>query len=110
MGIDCDGAIPVQSNECPRQWPRNNWDVNESWVSVVAEVEGGQVEKVDDQDDFSPVVVATDEQHDERKLEEVVDYEVASDTSGCVDIVGIGGEKVPDVSNLEDEEDNPLES
>lgn len=108
MSIDCNSTIPVQSNKCPRQWSRNNWDVDESWVSVVAEVERGQVEEVYNQDQLSPDVVAADEQHNESELEEVTDYEMASDSSGCVDVVGIGREEGPDVSDLQDEEDDPL--
>ena len=107
MGIDCNGAIPVQSHKCPRQRPRYHWDMDESWVCVVAEVEGGKVEEVDNQDDFSPDVVTTDEEHDERELEEVIDYEMASNTGSCIDIVGVGGEEVPDISNLQDEENDP---
>ena len=92
MSIDCNGTIPVQSNKGPRQGARNNWDMDEPWMSVVTEVEGGKVEEVDDQDDLSPDEVAADEEHDEGELEEVVDYEVASNTRGCVDIIGVGGE------------------
>jgi len=109
IGINCDGSIPVQSNKCPCQWSRNNWDMDESRVRVVAEVERGEVEEVDGQDDLSPDVVAADEQHDERELEEVVDDEVASNTSCCVDIVGVRGEKVPDVSDLQEEEEDPVD-
>ena len=83
--------------------------MDESWVSVVAEVERGKVEKVDDQDDLSPDVVAANKQHYKCELEEVVNYEMASNTSGCVDIIGVGGEKVPHISDLQDEEDDPLE-
>jgi hypothetical protein len=61
-------------------------------MSVVAEIEGGQVEEVDNQKDLRPPEVAADEQHDEPEEEEVADYEMASNSSGCVDIVGIGGE------------------
>lgn len=107
MGIDRDGTVPVQSNECPGQWPRNSWDMDESRVGVVAEVEGGQIEEVDNQDELSPEEMAADKQHDKPKLEQVVDYEMASNTSGCIDIVRVGGEQVPDISELEDIEDNP---
>lgn len=61
MGVDCNSAVPVQSNKCPRQWPRNNWNVDKSWVGVVAEVEGGQVEEVDNEDQLSPTKVTADE-------------------------------------------------
>jgi len=38
VGADCDGTIPVQSNECPCQWAGGHWNVDESRVGVVAEV------------------------------------------------------------------------
>lgn len=58
--IDRDSSIPIESNKIPCQWSRNNWDVDESWVRVMAEVKGGQVEEVEDQDDLSPNEVRAD--------------------------------------------------
>lgn len=44
----------------------------------MAEVERRQVEEVDDQDQLSPDEVGSDEEHDEGKVEEVVEDEVAA--------------------------------
>jgi len=74
----------------------------------VPEVEGGQIEEVDNEDQLSPNIVTTNEQHDEGKEQEVADDEVASYTGGSVDIVGIGGEEGPDISDLKNEENNPV--
>ena len=71
------------------------------------EVQRRQVEEIDNKDEFSPDEVSTNEQHDEGKLQEIVENEMASNTSSSIDIFGIVGEKVPDVSNLQEEEDNP---
>jgi len=109
VGIGSNGTVPVQGNKRPCQWSRNDRDVNESWVGVVAEVKGRQVEEVENQDQLRPNIVATHEQHHECKVEEVADDKVTSYTGGCVDIVGIGGEEGPDISDLQDEEDNPVE-
>jgi len=38
MGVHSNGTIPVQGNKCPCQWPRNDWDVDESWVGIMSEV------------------------------------------------------------------------
>jgi len=38
VGADCNSTIPVQGNKGPCQWARGNWDVDESWIGVVAEV------------------------------------------------------------------------
>lgn len=69
-------------------------------MGVVAEVEGGEVEKVDDQDDLGPNEVRSNKQHDECKLEEVVEDEVASDTRSSLDVVIVIREEVPDVADL----------
>lgn len=61
VGIDSDGTIPVQSNKCPCKWSRNNWDVNKSWVGIVSEVEGGEIEEINDQDDLRPDEVRSNE-------------------------------------------------
>lgn len=52
----------------------------------MAEIEGGQVEEVDDQDNLSPGEVSSDEEHDEGKMQKVVKDEVASHTSSGLDI------------------------
>jgi len=109
MGIHGNGAIPVQSNKCPRQWPRDHWDVDESWVCVVSEVQGGQVEEVDDQNDLGPDEVSSDEEHDESELQHIVEYEVAANPRCCIDPVDISREKVRNISDLEDEQGNPVD-
>jgi len=38
VSIDSNGSIPVQCNKSPSQWSRNGWQMNESWVCIVAEV------------------------------------------------------------------------
>lgn len=73
----------------------------------MAEVERRQVEEVDDEDHLSPDEVGTDEEHDECEVEEVVEDKVAADCGCGLDMVGVGGEQVPDVTTLKDEEHNP---
>jgi len=109
MGIDGDGAIPVQSNECPCKRPTCGWDVDESRMCVVAEIEGRQVEEIDDQNHLSPDEVSANKQHDKGKLQEVVKDEVTSDTSGSLNIVIVIREEVPHVTDLEEEEGEPVE-
>lgn len=107
MGMDRDGTNPVEGNEVPSQRAGHNWDVDEAWIGVVAEVEHGQVEEVHYQDEFSPDEMRANEEHDPGKLKEVVENEVASNI-GCVgDIIGLGGEEMPYVSNLEDVQHDP---
>lgn len=81
--------------------------MDETWGGWVTEVERGQVEEVDDQDDLSPDEVGANEQHDEGELEKVVEDEVGADGGGGVDVVGVGGEEVPDIADLEGEQDDP---
>jgi len=103
VGVDCNGTVPVKSNKRPGQWSRNNRDMNESRMGVVTEVEGGQVEEIDDQEQLCPTITTTNEQHEESELDKIADYEMASYTSSGIDIVGIGGEERPNISDLQDE-------
>jgi hypothetical protein len=48
--------------------------------------------------------MTSNEEHDEGKLQEVVEDEVASNTSGGVDILTLLREEMPYVSNLEEED------
>ena len=83
--------------------------MDEAWGGWVAEVQARQVEEVDDQDDLGPDEVAADEEHDEGELKEVVEDEVGSNRGGGVDVVSVGGEEVPDIADLEDEQEDPKE-
>ena len=105
--IKRNSTVPVQRNESPGQWSGDDWEMDKAWGGWVAEVERRQVEEVDDQDDLGPDEVGAHEEHDEGKLKEVVEDEVGADGGGGIDVVGVAGEEVPDVSNLEGEENNP---
>jgi hypothetical protein len=87
--IEHNSTIPVQSHKSPGEWTRDGSDVDESRMRVVAEIEERQVEEVDDQDELSPSKVASDEEHNESKLQEVVENEVASYTSSSLDILSL---------------------
>ena len=104
---DHQGAIPVQSDKGPRQGTGHDRRVNEPRIRVVAEIEGGQVEEVENQDHLSPVEVGSDEEHHEGKVEQIVQDEVAADAGGSLNNVGVAREEVADVSSLENEEYNP---
>lgn len=102
-----EGAVPVDGDKGPCKRPRNRGGVDEARVRVVAEVERREVDEVDDENHLGPVEVGADEEHDEGKVEEVVEDEVAADAGGGVDDLGVLGEEVGDVAKLEDEEDDP---
>lgn len=68
MSIDCNGSIPVQCDEGPSQWSRDGWDVNESCVGVVTEVEEGKIEEVDDQEDQRPPEMGADEKEHKAEM------------------------------------------
>jgi hypothetical protein len=51
--------------------------------------------------------VAANKEHDECELEKVVEDEVASNSSGSLDMFAFVGEEVPQVCNLEEEEGEP---
>lgn len=104
------GTIPVDSHKCPCQRSRDNGHVDEPWVGVVAEVERAEVEEIENQNDFSPVEVGANKEHDKGEMEQVVHDEVAADASRGVDDVGIRGEQMANVASLENEEYDPKES
>jgi len=109
MGIDRNSTIPVEGNESPCKWTRYNWNVDESRMCVVAEVKGGQVEEVDDQDDLRPDKMPANKEHDEGKLQEVIEYKVASNTSSSLNMLTALREQVPQVSDLKEEDSEPVE-
>jgi hypothetical protein len=51
--------------------------------------------------------VSSNKEHDEGELQEVVEDEMASYTGCCVDVLGLFGEEVPHICNLEEEECQP---
>lgn len=51
----------------------------------MTEVERRQVEEIDYQENLGPEEVAADEQHDESKVEEIVEDEMASNSSCSLD-------------------------
>jgi hypothetical protein len=105
--VDHDGTIPVNGNKSPSKRGRDDWSVNEARVGVVAEVERAQVDKVDNKEDLCPEEVGANEEHDEGEVEEVVEDEVATHAGGGVDMIGVLGEEVGDVAELEDKENDP---
>lgn len=81
--------------------------MDESSISIVAEVEEGKVEEVDNQEDLCPPEMCTNEEEHETKVEKVVENEVASNTGSRLNVLVILGEEAPDVAELNDEEDEP---
>lgn len=103
-----DGAIPEEGDICPGQRGRDDGRVDEARVRVVTEVEGGEVDEVDDDNHLGPVEVGAHKEHDKGKVQEVVENEVATNTGGSVSDFGLGREQVANVSYLQDEEDDPV--
>lgn len=71
-----DGAVPVNGDKRPGERARHGGQVDEARVRVVAEVEGREVGKVEDQQDLGPDKVRAHKEHDEAEVEEVVGDEV----------------------------------
>jgi hypothetical protein len=78
-----------------------------SRLCIVAEVEGRKLEEIDNQNDLRKDKVSADEQHDECELKEIVEDKMTSDTSGSLDIGFFGGEQMPQVADLHEENDKP---
>lgn len=81
--------------------------MDESGVRIMAEVERGEVDEVEDQGGLGQDEVRADEEHHPGEMEQVVDNEVASHGACCMDCLGRGGEEVTDITKLQDENDEP---
>jgi len=75
----------------------------------VAEVQRGQVDKVEDQDKLGKAEEGAHEQHDPSEMQQVVEDEVAADGAGLVDATSGVGEEVRDIDGLENEHDEPVD-
>lgn len=73
----------------------------------MSEVQGRQVEEVEDEHQLGPHKVTAAEQQNPAHMKQVVDDEVATDSAGGIDMVGIAREEVADVGDLEEEETEP---
>lgn len=102
-----DGTIPVDGDKSPGKRPRHSRCVDKPWVGIVAEVQRRQVEEVNDQDHLGPGEVRSHEQHDEGEVQEIIEDKVATHCASGIHIIGIAGEKMADVANLEDADDGP---
>lgn len=107
MCVDCDSSVPVQRNKGPCQRSGDSWDMNEPCIGVVTEVEEGEVEKVNDEENFGPPEMSFNEEDHETKVEKVVENEVTSNTGGGLHILILLTEESPDVAKLDEEENEP---
>ncbi len=107
---DHDGTVPVDGDKGPGERARDDGGVDEARVGVVAEVERDEVDEVEDEHHLGPVKVRVDKEVDEEGVQQVVDDEVAADARGGVDNLGVVGEEVANVAELEEEEDDPASS
>lgn len=82
--------------------------MDEARRGVVAEVQRAEVGKVEDEDDLGNGKVRVDKQQHEDDVQDVVEDEVAADACCGVDDVGAAGEERGGVSELENEEHNPV--
>jgi hypothetical protein len=73
----------------------------------MSEIQEGEIEEVGDQDQFSNQEESTDEEHHKSKLEKVVEDEMASNSSSCLNMFGFVREEMPYVDDLEEEEGEP---
>lgn len=74
----------------------------------MSEVQGRQVEEVQNEQHLGPHEVTAAEQQDPADVKQVVDDEVAANSARGVDMVGIAGEEVTNVRNLKEEETEPI--
>lgn len=102
-----DRAVPVDGDKRPSQRPGYGRSVDESRVGIVSEVQGREVEKVDNQDDLGPDEMVADEEQDKGEVEEVIEDEVAAHGTGGIDSLDIARKQMANVSGLQDEDGKP---
>lgn len=105
---DHHGAVPVDGHKGPGERAGDDGEVDEARVRVVAEVERGEVEEVDDEYDLGPDEVGANEEHDKGEVQQVVKDKVATDAGSSIDVVGILGKEVADIADLQDEKHDPI--
>lgn len=98
-----NGTIPVDGNKSPCQGARDNSLVDSSSVGRVAEIQRCQIGKVENENKLSPAKVAPHEQHDEGKVEQVVENEVTANSGGSVQRIGVTRPEMDNVDSLENE-------
>jgi len=87
--VDHDGSVPVDGDEVPSQGCGDYGPVDESGIRVMSEVQRRQIEEVGDDHDFSDDEEATDKQHNEGELQQVVEDKVTPDTGCGIDIIRV---------------------
>lgn len=108
--VQPDGTVPEDGNEGPGERAGDGGKVDELVICVVAEVEDGEVDEVEDEEQLSPAEQGADEKHDKAEVEEIVCNEVGGDRGGVGHHDRVGGEEVADVAQLGDEEDEEVET
>jgi len=103
-------TAPVESNKVPCQWSGDNWNMDEAGSLVVGEICSREIDEIDDEKELGQPVVGANPEVDEAEEEEVVGDEVGADIGGSSHVGGIVAVEVPDVANLQDEEDEPIDA
>jgi hypothetical protein len=104
------GSVRVDRHKGPCQRTRHSRQVDEPGVAIVAEVEGSEVNKVEDQDDLRPHSVPVNEEQHPNEVEQVVDDEMAPNSTRRIDAFDRRREEVGNIAELEDEEGEPGET
>lgn len=106
---DHDGPIPVNRHKGPSQRSRDDRRVDQASILVVAEVQRGEVDEVDDEDELCPDEVTSYKQHHEGEVKKVVENEVAAARASCVLLLHVGREEVSNIAKLGDEQNDPVD-
>jgi len=109
VGVHSSGTAPVQGNRVPGQGPTDDGNVDEPRRLGVAEVRRGEIEEIDDQQEFSPPEVAAHPEHDEAEQQQVVRDEVAADVARGLDVGRVAGVQVADVAQLHKVQHDPID-
>lgn len=100
-------SIPEESRNCPRIGTGKYWKMDEGRGPQVSPVGSRQAEHLGYEDDLRRPEVVAHPQHDESKDKQIVQDEVTGHIGRGRDEGGVPGEKVPDIADLREQQQDP---
>jgi len=110
LAVNHDGAVPEEGEFNPGQRQGDGWEVNPSRSRRVAKIESYELAPIDCEHEFRKEVMGASPEHNPSKLKEIEQDKVGSDTGSFLDVSGVLGEEMPDVTDLSEEQSDPIDA
>lgn len=109
VAVNHHGTVPHHEEEGESQRHGNNGGVDPAGEGRVAEVQGCELQELNHLYHFGKDEVRAAPQHDPGKVKEVEKDKVRANRGCSLNVGLISREKMPDVADLEDPKDNPVD-